>query len=256
MGKLYLSLIFRNQTGPHVITSPITEQMVNAAQQAWCDGLVHIGTVDAEGGDVHAAASTLVDALYDYTEGTVSSEPTLAFGKNTFRSTKQGAISYFVGGNTDFPEDTGFARKRWVKVWYDNNAAENGIQIHGDIAITMGNVYLQSSAGDEVMVDKTFVFRRCRDGGLRLCVHKSALPYSPGTLTGRYPGSLRLVGCRACLNPPRIWGNAMKLPRRQFLRAAAGTAVLVSVPRIARPQTYPCPRPGASHRAVCAGWPD
>ena len=72
-----------------------------------------------------------------------------------------------------------FALRRWVKVWYDNNATENGIQIHGDIAITMGNVYLQNAAGDEVMVDKTFVFRLCHDGKLRLCVHKSALPYSP-----------------------------------------------------------------------------
>ena len=112
-------------------------------------------------------------------EGTVFFKPTLAFGKNTFRSTRQGAISYFVAGDSEFPEDTGFALKRWVKVWYDNNAAENGIQIHGEIAITMGNVYLQNTAGDEVMVDKTFVFRFCRDGKLRLCVHKSALPYSP-----------------------------------------------------------------------------
>ena len=42
-------------------TSPITEQMVNAAQQAWCDGLVHIGAVAAAGGDVRAAAGDLVD---------------------------------------------------------------------------------------------------------------------------------------------------------------------------------------------------
>jgi hypothetical protein len=160
-------------------TSSISEQMVNDAQQAWCDGLVHIGAVDAEGGDVRAAASDLVDALYDYAEGMVFFKPTQAFGKNTFRGTKQGAVAYFVGGDPDFPEDTGFGRMRWVKVWYDNNAAENGIQIHGDIAITMGNVYLQNAAGEEVMVDKTFVFRLCRDDKLRLCVHKSALPYSP-----------------------------------------------------------------------------
>ena len=162
-----------------VTKSPISEQMVNAAQQAWCDAMVYIGSVDTEGGDVRAAASALVDALYDYAEGTVFFKPTMAFGKNTFRSTRRGAISYFVGGDPDFPEDTGFALKRWVKVWYDNNAAENGIQVHGDIAITMGNVYLQNAAGDEVMVDKTFVFRLCGDGKLRLCVHKSALPYSP-----------------------------------------------------------------------------
>ena len=30
------------------------------------------------------------------------------------------------------------------------------------------------------MVDKTFVFRLCGDNKLRLCVHKSALPYAPG----------------------------------------------------------------------------
>jgi hypothetical protein len=103
----------------------------------------------------------------------------MAFGKNTFRSTKDGALSYFVGGNKDFPEDTGFALKHWVKVRYDNNAAENGIQIHGDIAITMGNVYLTNAKGEDAVVDKTFVFRRCKDGKLRLCAHKSALPYEP-----------------------------------------------------------------------------
>ena len=71
--------------------------MVNAAQRAWCDGLVLIGAVHAEGGDVRTVASELVEELYDYAEGTVFFTPTLA-GKNTFRSTKQGAISYFVGG--------------------------------------------------------------------------------------------------------------------------------------------------------------
>jgi hypothetical protein len=157
----------------------ITEDEVNAAQLAWCDGLVRVGAVHAEGGNFRAVASAMIDDLYDYAEGKVFFKPTLAFGKNSFRNTKQGALSYFVGGDPGFPEDTGFALKPWAKVWYDNNAAENGIQIHGNLAITMGNVYVRSATGDEVMVDKTFVFRRCADGRLRLCVHKSALPYSP-----------------------------------------------------------------------------
>ncbi len=157
----------------------ITEDDVNAAQRTWCDAVVRIGAVHAEGGDFRAVASALIDELYDYAEGTVFFKPTLAFGKNAFRSTKQGALSYFVGGDANFPDDTGFALKHWVKVWYDNNAAENGIQIHGNLAITMGNVFLRNAAGEELIVDKTFVFRRCSDGKLRLCVHKSALPYSP-----------------------------------------------------------------------------
>ena len=159
--------------------APITVDDVEAAQQAWCDALVKIGTVHKESGDYKAIASQLIDELYDYKDGKVFFRPTLAFGKNTFRNTKEGALSYFIGSNEDFPEDTGFALKHWVKVRYDNNAAENGIQIHGDIAVTMGNVYVTNSKGEEIKVDKTFVFRKCTDGKLRLCAHKSALPYDP-----------------------------------------------------------------------------
>jgi hypothetical protein len=158
---------------------PITEQDVNAAQKAWCDALVRIGQVYGEGGDCKAVASRVIDELYDYKDGTVFFKPTLAFGANAFRSTKEGALSYFVGGNPNFPEDTGFALKRWVNVRYDNNAAENGIQIHGNIALTMGNFYLTDNEGNEIKVEKTLVFRRCSDGKLRLCAHKSALPFDP-----------------------------------------------------------------------------
>src|SRR5262249_41854466 len=108
----------------------ITEDEVNAAQMAWCDALVAIGEVYGQGGNFQAVASRLIDELYDYKDGTVFFKPTLAFGANAFRSTKEGALSYFISGNPSFPEDTGFALKRWVKVHYDNNAAENGIQIH------------------------------------------------------------------------------------------------------------------------------
>jgi hypothetical protein len=158
---------------------PITEDAVNAAQTAWCDALVTIGRVYGEGGDYKAVASRLLDELYDYSEGTVFFKPTLAFGANAFRSTKQGALSYFVGGNPNFPDDAGFALKRWVKVRYDNNAAENGVQIHDSIAITMGHFYLTNVGGEDIVVEKTLAFRRCRDGKLRLCAHKSALPYDP-----------------------------------------------------------------------------
>jgi len=159
--------------------SPITEAQVNAAQQAWCDGLVNVSQTHAKGGDAKAVAGKMIDDLYDYADGKVFFKPTLAFGPRTFRPTREGALAYFVGGNPAFPEDTGFALKGWTKARYDNNAAENGIQIHGDIAITMGNVYITGADGKEVMVDKTFVFRRCKDGNLRLCVHKSALPFNP-----------------------------------------------------------------------------
>ena len=168
-----------NETADRSNHGPITEHEVNIAQTAWCNGLIAIGQVYSEQGNYRAVASQTIDELYDYRDGTVFFKPTLAFGANAFRSTKEGALSYFVGGNPNFPDDTGFALKRWMKVRYDNNAAENGIQIHGNIAITMGHFYLTDSRGKEIVVEKTLAFRQCSDGRLRLCVHKSALPFDP-----------------------------------------------------------------------------
>jgi hypothetical protein len=162
------------------VPSTITKAEVNAAQQAWCDALVAIGKTHAEGGDAKALASKVLDTAYNYDKGHVFFKPTLAYGENTFRPTKEGALAYFVGGDPNFPEDKGFALKPWVKARYDNlGDGDDGIQIHGDIAITMGNVWVTAKDGTEVMVDKTFVFKKEDDGKLRLIVHKSSLPFSP-----------------------------------------------------------------------------
>lgn len=158
----------------------ITKAEVNAAQQAWCDALVAIGKTHDEGGDAKSLATNVIATAYNYDEGNVFFKPTLAYGKNTFRPTKEGALSYFVGGDSNFPEDKGFALKPWVKARYDNlGDGDDGIQIHGDVAITMGNVWVTAKDGTEVMVDKTFVFKKDDDGKLRLIVHKSSLPFSP-----------------------------------------------------------------------------
>lgn len=158
----------------------ITEAEVNAAQQAWGDALVMIGKIHEDGGDAKAYAQKVLSDAYNYDFGQVFFKPTLAYGPRTFRNTKEGALSYFVGGNPAFPEDMGFALRPWVKVRFDNaGEGNNGVQIYGDIAITMGNVWLTDKQGNEIMVDKTFVFKKGADGKLRLIVHKSALPYDP-----------------------------------------------------------------------------
>lgn len=158
----------------------VTYEEVNAAQQAWCDALIKIGQVKEEGGDYKAYAEQVLSDAYNYDYGKVFFKPTLAFGDQTFRNDKKGALAYFVGGDPDYPNDNGFALKPWVKARYDNAGSNNeGIQIYGSVAITMGNVYLTDKEGNEIMVDKTWVFRKGKDGKLRIIVHKSALPYSP-----------------------------------------------------------------------------
>ena len=161
--------------------SIITYEEVNAAQQAWCDALVKIGQLKEQGGDYKAYANQVLSEAYNYDNGTVFFKPTLAFGDQTFRNDKKGALAYFVGGDPDYPNDKGFALTPWVKARYDNAGADNqGIQIYGSVAITMGNVWVTGKDGKEVMVDKTWVFKKGKDGKLRIIVHKSALPYSPG----------------------------------------------------------------------------
>jgi hypothetical protein len=175
---LVVSGLFATGATSAVDQEKITKAEVNAAQQAWCDALVAIGKTSEEGGDARALASKVLSEAYDYDKGSVFFKPTLAYGKNTFRPTKAGALAYFVGGDPNFPEDKGFALTPWVKARFDNlGDGDEGIQIHGDIAITMGNVWVTKKDGTEVMVDKTFVFKKGADGKLRLIVHKSSLPF-------------------------------------------------------------------------------
>ena len=89
--------------------SSITVEEVNAAQQAWCDGLVNIGKVHKEGGDYKGVASKFIDDAYDFSGGRTFFRPTLATAPQAFRTTKAGALAYFVGGDANFPNDKGFA---------------------------------------------------------------------------------------------------------------------------------------------------
>lgn len=158
----------------------ITYDEVNAAQQAWCDALVKIGQLKEEGGDYKAFANQVLSTAYNYDNGKVFFKPTLAFGDQTFRNDKKGALAYFVGGDPDYPNDKGFALTPWVKARYDNAGPNNeGIQIYGSVAITMGNVWVTGKDGKEVMVDKTWVFKKGKDGKLKIIVHKSSLPFNP-----------------------------------------------------------------------------
>ncbi len=160
--------------------SIITYEEVNAAQQAWCDALVKIGQLKEDGGDYKTFANQVLTDAYNYDNGKVFFKPTLAYGDQTFRNDKKGALAYFIGGDAAYPNDKGFALKPWVKARYDNAGEKNeGIQIYGSVAITMGNVWVTDKNGNEVMVDKTWVFKKGKDGKLRIIVHKSSLPYAP-----------------------------------------------------------------------------
>ena len=153
----------------------IVQADVEAAQRNWCAALVEIGHLGATGGNAKATAADVLSKAYDYDTGTVLFKPTLTFGAQTFRMNKQGALAYFVGGDSSYPDDSGFALKHWVKC----ESKIVGVVLHGDMALAMGNVHLEDAKGNKVTVDKSFGYLRHDDGSLRIVLHHSSLPYVP-----------------------------------------------------------------------------
>ncbi|MEM1324428.1 MAG: phosphoribosyl-AMP cyclohydrolase [Bacteroidota bacterium] len=153
----------------------ISEQEVLDAQKAWGEGIVSIGKVFQEDGDFTAAATEHIHKFYNYQDGDVLFKPTLA-AHQQFRPTFEGALSYFVGHNDDFPEDHGFAIKPWSAVRWESH----GVQTLGENAIAMGNYFFTPVAGgDDVKVEYTFAYTKDSNGDLKIISHGSHIPYSP-----------------------------------------------------------------------------
>lgn len=153
----------------------ITEQEVLDAQKAWGEGIVHIGKVYTENGDFKAAAIEHINNFYNYPEDTVLFKPTLT-SVEQFRTDFEGALSYFVGGDENYPEDHGFAIKPWSDVRWENI----GTEIYDDVALAMGNYYFTpAEGGDEVKVEYSFAYVKNDEGKLKIVLHDSHLPYSP-----------------------------------------------------------------------------
>lgn len=163
----------RNQMADHDHT--ITQDMIESAQEVWIDQLVRIGQAHADGGDAQQVAEDVLNTYYDYGTNPVLFKPTLAHGEQTFRPTFEGALAYFVGGNGNYPDDSGFALAPYVSG--TTNISE--VFIHGDIAIAQGNITLTSADASTVTVDKTFSYRMDSEGNLRIVTHHSSLPFSP-----------------------------------------------------------------------------
>ena len=145
---------------------------VQAAQNQWAQAIVEIGQLKQAGGEYKTRAFELIDDLYDYESGTVLFKPTLAAQKR-FRTTKESALSYFVGSNPDFPEDSGFALRPWKSVSFDSCEIAQA----GDVIMTMGS-YSFTDLDDRVtIVDYSFAYVRDASGKLRIKLHHSSLPH-------------------------------------------------------------------------------
>ena len=159
------------------MTTEITEQELVDARQIWGDALIAISKAFEEEGvnAARAVANGALDTAYGFELGPVLFKPTLASGEQTFRTTRDGALAYFVGHSDEYPGDSGFGIKGWRSVFSETAATF----IQGDVAMWMGRVTCTDKSGDITMLDKSWGYKKDEAGTLRIVLHHSSLPYQP-----------------------------------------------------------------------------
>ena len=155
----------------------ISEQDLLDAISAWGNRLVEISEAFENEGIVQATsvAENMLDRLYGFNLGPVLFKPTLSGGIQTFRPTRESALSYFVGQNPVYPEDSGFGIKFWRKV----SAEASAVFIDETVAMWMGWVTFIDKNEQVTKVDKSWGYKLDNKGNLRIILHHSSLPYIP-----------------------------------------------------------------------------
>jgi hypothetical protein len=186
----------------------ITSADIERAQEAWSTAVINIGTAWNAEQCVGALreANAALDAAYSF-ERPLLFKPTLAVPPHTFRPTRSGALSYFIGNCSTYDEsfdDYGFALTGddyGFALGYSVGHANNQTTWLGFTSVDfsqmsyhLGGVYCGAAVAqgrmtyrsrftyEEHAVDKTFVYVRNPNGGIPLITaHHS----SPNNVTYR-----------------------------------------------------------------------
>ncbi|GBD87690.1 hypothetical protein BMS3Abin03_01624 [bacterium BMS3Abin03] len=154
----------------------ITRKDILKAQEAWGNAIVKIGKLKADRESYEKITDKLLDKLYAFKNGEILFKPTRAAAIQ-FRTNKEGAMSYFIGGNDNFPEDKGFALQPWTNIRFENAA----ILFERNIAAAMGNYYFIDINNREMKVEYTFGYIKNKEGELKINLHHSSIPFNPST---------------------------------------------------------------------------
>ena len=155
----------------------ISEKDLFTARSAWGNGLIEISRAFETSGIEMATsvASDMIDNLYGFSFGNVLFKPTLSSGSKTFRPTKEGALSYFVGHNSEYPNDSGFG----IKFWREISSETSAIFVDDTVAMWMGWVTFIDRDGQVTKVEKSWGYKLDNVEKLRITLHHSSLSYSP-----------------------------------------------------------------------------
>ena len=138
------------------------KKLILEYQNKWARGIVEIGKTKNNFKESVSVTKKFINELYDFENGNVQFKPTKASEKQ-FRNDFESALSYFIGNNTDFSEDSGFALNPWVSVEFENDS----LNVYDDIGIAMGNYFFIDQNGDKKKVEDS----------LKIILHHSSLPF-------------------------------------------------------------------------------
>ena len=147
------------------------KKLILEYQNKWANGIVEIGKTKNNLEESVSVTTKFINELYDFENGNVQFKPTKASEKQ-FRNDFESALSYFIGNNTDFSEDSGFALNPWVSVEFENDS----LKVYDDIGIAMGNYFFIDQNGVKTKVEYSFVYKKVGDS-LKIILHHSSLPY-------------------------------------------------------------------------------
>jgi len=162
--------------------APITWEEIEDAQKKWGQAIVDISSVHLNDGDVTAEAEAKIRELYGYGYTPVLFKPTKA-AVNPFRPMKEGALSYFVGGDKvpkgGYDEDKGFALGTDGAGWSKVTLEDHQVVLNGATAQAMGEYFFTNAQDNSSIakVEYTFGYKRTSDGVIRIYLHHTSLPY-------------------------------------------------------------------------------
>jgi len=151
----------------------ISTKDIELVQSKWGENLIKIGSLKKDRESCEKATEDMLNELYAFDLGEVLFKPTKA-AKIQFRLNFEAAKSYFIAGNDNYKEDTGFAFQPWIQVKFENVS----VIVNEENAIAMGNYFFTDFNGTKVKIEYTFLYIQDSKGNLRITLHHSSFPFN------------------------------------------------------------------------------
>lgn len=166
----FASAPYQNHSN-RTVSEDITSEELNAAQKSFGDTIVDIGKYYKKGWSYKEHALMFVDRMFAYDLGPVLFKPAEA-KKHPFRLDREGALAYYRGMDENYPEDTGFALRPWVRYDLENSA----VILQEKTAFAMGNYLFEDADGGTTEAQYTFGYVKDEEGALRIHVFMASIP--------------------------------------------------------------------------------